>query len=119
MTIQGILHAKGETQQITEKFSKREFAVKTEGKYPQFIPCQLVNDECPNLDFWDIGDQVEVQINLRGREWKAPDGKVKYFATLEAWKISGMKTEENSQKREDPKPIVAEEKKDKDEDLPF
>lgn len=127
MTVKGTLHAKGETQKISDKFSKREFAIKTEEKYPQFIPCQLINDKCPNLDFWDIGDHIEAEINLRGREWKAPDGNVKYFATLEAWKISGMKTEANSNKRDGITQNFVEDKlqseyndiAESDDDLPF
>jgi hypothetical protein len=31
---------------------------------------------------------VEVNYNLRGREWKSPEGVTKYFNTVEAWSIS-------------------------------
>ena len=39
------------------------------------------------LDNFKEGDQVEVFFNLRGREWTNPQGEVKVFNTLDAWKI--------------------------------
>ena len=33
------------------------------------------------------GQEVEVSFNLRGREWKSPQGDVKYFNTLNAFKL--------------------------------
>jgi hypothetical protein len=30
---------------------------------------------------------VEVSFNLRGREWTSPQGEVKFFNTIEAWRI--------------------------------
>ena len=35
-------------------------------------------------------DQIEVSFNIRGREWTSPQGEVKYFNTLEAWRIEKM-----------------------------
>ena len=39
------------------------------------------------LDVYNVGDQVEVFFNLRGREWTNPQNEVKVFNTLDAWKI--------------------------------
>ena len=33
---------------------------------------------------------MRVQFNLRGREWSNPQGEVKYFNTLDAWKIEKL-----------------------------
>ena len=33
------------------------------------------------------GDKVDISINLRGREWTNPQGEVKVFNTIEAWKV--------------------------------
>ncbi len=33
---------------------------------------------------------VEVFFNLRGREWTSPQNEVKYFNTLDAWKIQPL-----------------------------
>ena len=39
-----------------------------------------------------IGDEVTAHINLRGREWTNPQGEVKYFNTIEAWKLDLKET---------------------------
>ena len=36
---------------------------------------------------FNIGDEIKAQINVRGREWANPQGEIKYFNTLEAWKL--------------------------------
>ena len=77
-----------ETQQISEKFSKREFVIsETSSMYPQDILFQATQDKCSLLDSVKVQDQIEVSFNLRGREWTSPQGEVKYFNTLDAWRI--------------------------------
>ena len=39
------------------------------------------------IDKYQIEDELKVSINIRGREWKSPQGEVKYFNTLEAWRV--------------------------------
>jgi hypothetical protein len=39
------------------------------------------------LDNLSVGSEVIAHINLRGREWKNPEGEVKYFNTIECWKL--------------------------------
>ena len=50
-----------------------------------------MKDKCDLLDRFKIGQQVTVDINLRGREWINPEGEAKYFNDIEGWKISGAK----------------------------
>ena len=101
MNVKGKLHLKGETQQITEKFSKREFVIQTEDKYPQLILLQLTQDNCPLLSDYNLGDSIDVDINIRGREWTSPKGEVKYFNTLEAWRFNREQPEEASYESND------------------
>jgi hypothetical protein len=75
------------TQVISEKFSKREFVIETQDQYPQLVMFQATQDKCSLLDNVQVSSQVEVSFNLRGREWTSPAGEVKYFNTLEAWRI--------------------------------
>ncbi|NBU92200.1 MAG: DUF3127 domain-containing protein [Flavobacteriia bacterium] len=77
------------TQQVSEKFSKREFVVtdSSNGNYPQDILFQATQDKCPLLDGFQLNDQVDVSFNIRGREWTSPQGELKYFTSLEAWRI--------------------------------
>jgi hypothetical protein len=75
---------------VSEKFSKREFVITDESsQYPQDILFQSVQDKCTLLDTFNVGDVVQVSFNLRGREWTSPQGEVKYFNTMEAWRIEG------------------------------
>ena len=72
---------------ISDKFKKREFVLTTEGEYPQDVLFQLSQDKCSLGDMMQEGHEVTVHINIRGREWTNPQGEVKYFNTLEAWKL--------------------------------
>lgn len=88
-TIKGTLLIARETKQVSEKFALREFVIKDEsGQYPQTIQLQFTQNNCSLLDGVKIGDEVEVMFNIRGREWQSPQGDVKYFNTLEAWKLN-------------------------------
>lgn len=87
----GTLKVIKDTVQVTEKFSKREFVVsENSSMYPQEIAFQAAQDKCSMLDGFNEGEQVEVSFNLRGREWTSPQGEVKYFNTLDAWRIEKM-----------------------------
>ncbi|HET6225099.1 MAG TPA: DUF3127 domain-containing protein [Bacteroidia bacterium] len=88
MDINGILKVKGEAQQVSEKFRKREFVLTdNSSQYPQHISFQLTQDKCSLIDQYNVGDEIKVHFNLRGREWTSPKNEVKYFNTLEAWRI--------------------------------
>lgn len=79
------------TVQVSEKFSKREFVVtESTGMYPQDILFQLTQDKCTLLDGVNENDSIEVSFNLRGREWTNPQGEVKYFNSLDAWRIDRL-----------------------------
>lgn len=86
--ITGTIKVLNPTVQVSEKFSKREFVL-TENlsQYPQDVLFQAVQDRCALLDGINVGEQVEVSFNLRGREWTSPQGEVKYFNSLDAWRI--------------------------------
>ena len=90
MDITGILKVKSEAQQVSEKFKKREFVLTdNSSQYPQHIAFQLTQDKCNLIDQYSVGSEIKVHFNLRGREWTSPQGEVKYFNTLEAWRLEG------------------------------
>ena len=90
MDVTGILKVKSNTQQVSEKFKKREFVITdNSSQYPQHISFQLVQDKCAIIDQYNVGDEIKVHFNLRGREWTSPQGEIKYFNSLEAWRIEG------------------------------
>ena len=95
MEIVGKIKAKFEEQIITASFKKREFVITTNEQYPQDILMEFTQDKCDLLNKYQVGQEVKVSINIRGREWINPEGEAKYFNTLQAWKI--WKKEEGSQ----------------------
>lgn len=88
MDLKGVLVKVFAKQQVSEKFAKREFVIKTEGEYPQEILLQVTQDRCELLDNFMEGETIQAFINIRGRAWTNPEGVIKYFNTLEAWKIT-------------------------------
>lgn len=91
----GIIIFIDNTNQVTDTFRKREFAVETSeengGKvYTQSINFQVTQDKCDVLDQFSIGDEVNVSFNIGGRPWKNPQGVTKYFNSLNAWKIDKL-----------------------------
>ena len=71
-----------DTEKKTDTFQTREFVIKTEGQYPQFIKFQLTQDRCDIVDKYNVEQRVKVSFDLRGREWNE-----KYFTNLNAWRI--------------------------------
>ena len=87
--ITGRLHRKFAAEQKTERFRKRDFVIELaeNPKYPQFVQFQLTGDRCESLDAFSKGDEIEVEFNLRGREWTSPSGDVRYFNSLDVWTL--------------------------------
>jgi hypothetical protein len=83
---------------ISEKFKKRDFILKDNSQYPQLITFQLTKDNCSIMDNFNIGEEIEVSFNLRGKEWISPKGEKKYFNTFEAWRITKIGSQIKSEK---------------------
>jgi len=90
MEVSGIVKRIGGTQEVSAKFKKREVVVTTEEQYPQHISIEFIQDKTSLLDGYREGEKVNIGINLRGREWTSPQGEVKYFNTINGWKIDKM-----------------------------
>jgi len=90
MTATGQLIEIFDTQQVTDKFAKREFVVEmgNNPQYPETVIFQLVQDKCDLLDGYKKGDQIEVGFDLKGRKWTNKEGIDKYFNSLQAWKLN-------------------------------
>lgn len=88
MELQGKVKLIGETQTFgSNGFRKREVVVTTEEQYPQHIMVEFVQDKTDLLNNFQVGQQVKISINLRGREWTNPQGEVKYFNSIQGWRI--------------------------------
>lgn len=83
VTISGTIKVVGQTQQVSEKFSKRELVVTEQGgQYPQMIPIEFKQDKTSLLDGFKPGEEVTVTCYVNGREWTGKDGVTKYFLSL-------------------------------------
>jgi uncharacterized protein Veg len=91
MEVQGRIKVIGETQTFgANGFRKREIVVTTEEQYPQHIMVEFVQDKTELLNSYQVGQQVKININLRGREWVNPQGETKYFNSIQGWRIEAL-----------------------------
>jgi len=91
MEIQGKIKFIGETQTFgANGFRKRELVITTEEQYPQHIMVEFVQDKSDLLNNYQVGQNVKVNINLRGREWVNPQGETKYFNSIQGWRIENL-----------------------------
>ena len=68
-------------------FRKREIVITTDEQYPQMLLIEFVQDKCDLLNNYQIGQDVKISINLRGREWINPQGEAVYFNSIQGWRI--------------------------------
>ena len=71
-------------------FRKRELVLTTDEQYPQFLLIEFVQDKCDLLNNFNVGEDVKISINLRGREWQNPQGEIKYFNSIQGWRLEKM-----------------------------
>ncbi len=91
MEIQGKIKLIDETKTFgTNGFRKRELVITTEEQYPQHIMIEFVQDKTDLLNNYQVGQNVKVSINLRGREWVNPQGETKYFNSIQGWRIENL-----------------------------
>ncbi|MEM0955153.1 MAG: DUF3127 domain-containing protein [Pseudomonadota bacterium] len=73
-----------EPQTFNSGFTKREMVVIVEdGKYPQEINLEFVQDKIALLDNLQPGQTVTVSFDIRGREYNG-----RYFNNLQGWRVS-------------------------------
>ena len=124
MEVSGKIKVLGDIKTFGDNgFRKREVVITTQEQYPQHLLIEFVQDRCELLDSFNVGENVKISINLRGREWENPEGDVKYFNSIHGWRIE---KEDSMEKDKIPSPDQApgfEEKTDEDseveDDLPF
>ena len=93
MEIQGRIKQIFPSQMLGQNgFEKRDLVIVTEEQYPQTIIIQFTQQRCALLNNLQVGQNVKVYINIRGREWTNPQGETKYFNTIEGWKIEVIQT---------------------------
>ncbi|WP_250433283.1 DUF3127 domain-containing protein [Hanstruepera flava] len=125
MEVQGRIKVIGETQTFgANGFRKREVVVTTEEQYPQHIMVEFVQDKTDLLNNFQVGQQVKININLRGREWVNPQGETKYFNSIQGWRIEALQADNSNPEMPPVPPAEAFEpasnlNEDDHDDLPF
>ncbi|MCB0698545.1 MAG: DUF3127 domain-containing protein [Chitinophagales bacterium] len=89
--ITGKLIAVSDTQQVSDRFKKREFVLETAEEingnvYTNYAKMQLVQNKCEIIDNFNVGEDLKVSFNVKGNKWER-DGKVNYITNLDAWRI--------------------------------
>jgi hypothetical protein len=90
--LQGTIIEIAPTQQISDKFKKREFVVEKKEDnnngqvWTETIKFQTVQNKCELLDTLQVGDSVNVSFNIKGNKWEK-NGQISYFNNLDAWRI--------------------------------
>lgn len=105
-----------EAKTFDSGFTKREMVVIVEdGKYPQEINIEFVQDKVALLDNLHPGQEVTVTFDIRGREYNG-----RYFNNLQGWRISTPESDasatqgrQSSAAASDAPPAY------EDEDIPF
>lgn len=88
LTLTAKLHKVGEFRNVSDTIAVQDFVVldDSNAQYPQYVTFQAKNATIASLQGLQVGQQITVHFNLRGREF-VKDGQNKYFNTLEAWKV--------------------------------
>jgi single-strand DNA-binding protein len=110
--VTGTLIAKSETQQVSDKFKKREFVLMTTDnvngtEYPNPLKMQAVQAKCDVLDKYAIGSQVSVSFNVKGNSYTdKKDGSTKYIVNLDMWKIEPVAAQAPQQAAQQTAPVA-------------
>ena len=123
MNISGKVKLINETKEYgSNGFRKREIVLTTQEQYPQNILVEFIQDRTNLLDTFNVGDFVKIDINLRGREWTNDKGEIKYFNSIQGWRIE--KVEDDFESQLPPLPTkedlnISESSENEPDDLPF
>ena len=97
MDISGKLKLVNDTKEYgSNGFRKREVVITTEEQYPQDLLIEFIQDKCDLLNSYKVGESVKIDINLRGREWESPQGEIKYFNSIQGWRIEKLMSDSGS-----------------------
>ena len=81
--IEGAVCHVGEVMTVgTRGAQKRVVVVETVGDYPQKIPCEFFGKNIDKADRLNVGDEVLIAVNLRGREANG-----KFYGSNDAWHV--------------------------------
>ena len=108
MDITGKITLIGATQQVSDRFKKRELVIEyaTNPQYPEELVFEFIQDRTDLLDGYAAGQTVQVWFDVSGRKWTAPDGAVRRFISLKGWRLQSVEGTSNPIPDEPP-PLTA------------
>ncbi len=91
LEITGKLVEKYDTQNVSDRFKKREFVLElveevNGNPYTNYAKMQLVQNKCDILDRFNVGDTLRVNFNIKGNRYEK-EGRTSYFSNLDAWRL--------------------------------
>jgi hypothetical protein len=100
LTIKGKITFVDEVREFgSNGFRKHQVVVETgDGRWDNPIPVEFTKDSIELSKELKVGDQVQIQTRINGREWQGKDGVTKWFTSINGYKI----TKESPQSAEDP-----------------
>jgi len=70
----------------TNNFKKCEVWITTEDQYPQTLSIEFTKELADEAQSIEIGADLKISINLRGRTWTNPEGVERCFNSIQAYK---------------------------------
>lgn len=95
LKLQGRITYIGQTEQVNETFSKRDFAIETESisstgqVFKNTVAMQTVNKACPIMDNFGIGQQVECSFDIRSNQ-RERNGMPVFYTNITAFHIKAL-----------------------------
>ena len=102
--LSGVIEEIFDTHEYSEKFRKREFVLEhaPNPQWPEHLKLEFINAKTDLLDQYKVGDNVDCDINLKGRKWEN-DNVSGYVVSLQCWRIalSGEANNKEDQSKDD------------------
>ena len=118
-TVQGVVHLVEETKTYGQKGFRKRLVVleQSNGRFPNFIPVEFIQDGCDMADGIKTGSTIEVTYRLSVRKWQRDaNSEVKYFLSAEAL---SYKTLDGGGPADNAPPVMEEPPIYEDGDIPF
>jgi len=89
VTISGKIKFVDEVREFgSNGFRKHQVVVETgDGRWDNPIPVEFTKDSIELSKDLKVGDQVQIQSRINGREWQGKDGITKWFTSINGYKI--------------------------------
>jgi len=95
--LKGEIKHKADIFNVRDTFKKQELWIEIDGdtQWPHQVPVEFVNDNIDKcvVHKYNVGDEVEVDVNIRGQFNKDKD---KLFPKLQGWRLRGNPNPRNA-----------------------